>query len=152
MPLKTTSVNTDKITYKDAVDLLQQLGSKGVPVANLSEEIAEGGALVYVPVTDPNWTVGDDTPSTYYATVWGKFQDVASISALMRGTLPWMNKFVNLASIAFVTDSPPLTAALALQAVDALTGVADLLNKQLALNVTLDPTMPTVVGSVPRIN
>lgn len=149
MPLITTSVNADKITYKDAVDLLAQIGAKGVPIANLSEEISEGGSLVYVPVTDPNWGPGDGSPGTFYALVWGKFQDVAAINKLMRGPLPWLGKFTDLASISFYTDSAPLTKALAMQAVDALE--TDVLNKAFALTIALDPAAPDTIGSVPRL-
>lgn len=156
MPLKTTTVNNDLITFAAAQAICNGLSSKGVPVSGLAEEIAEGGSLVYVEVTDPNW-VDDGAPHVYYASIWGKFMDISTVAATLgNSALPWLNRYINLASVAFETTSEDLTNFLALQAIDNLTGVAAGISGLLSFSSPVwtpaPAPAPSTVGSVPVIN
>lgn len=151
MPLKNPVIVTDRIKFTTAADLLSRLQSKGVPVAGLSEEVSEGDGLVYVPVTDPNWE-DDGQSHVFYASIFGKFQDVASVYSLMTGVGENLSKFLNLAAESFVTDSANLTKALAFQAVDALPGVLTSANAALDLGYPAAPVVKIPITPGTTIN
>ena len=121
MPLKSTQ-SAQLCTLAQAEATMQQLVSKGVPVADLRENSPQNGV---VSVNDPNY-LGDGGNYQYILNVWGKDQIVGLVAAAFASAPTPFAAFLEIA-----TSSNPLSQVQALNSVIGLPIVIAAINAAL---------------------
>jgi hypothetical protein len=125
MPLKAQQ-SIQLITHAQAIEMIQRLTAKGVPVENV-REIGPSGE---VSINHPEY-FDDGAPHQFIARVWGVDVELGIVKVQLESN-PGLTGFLNVALGAFASVDPAKAYARAYDAVLRLPGVTEAVNAVLS--------------------
>jgi hypothetical protein len=142
MPLKPPAPSPQLINFTTMQAILGQITKAGVPVANIREVDNEGGSMVAVAITDPNFEPDNGTYQ-YLANVFGTQTDIeVGLIPATVGTGGW-NGFVKLGEQAFANAGGSVSGYdLSVAAILALPVAGSTPSQPMTVQSTIDALLP----------